>query len=67
MKAIAAGGIEAIVEAINTHTNNIGVCHTGCWALWFMALNNSKNTLKTNQQNIEKQLKNRSIPDIIDM
>ena len=46
MKAGAAGGIEAVVKAINTHINNSYVCRTGCGALNNMANNNSKNTDK---------------------
>ena len=32
-KAGAAGGIEAVVKAINTHIDNAGVCESGCGAL----------------------------------
>ena len=42
MKAGAAGGIEAVVKAINTHINNAGVCVQGCGALLNMTINNSK-------------------------
>ena len=53
VKAGAAGGIEAIVKAINTHINNAGVCKNGCWALWNMTAFNGKNKLlkTTNKQN----------------
>ena len=44
MKAGAAGGIDAVVKAINTHINNAGVCENGCDALWNMTLGNGKNT-----------------------
>ena len=44
VKAGAAGGIEAVVKAINTHINNAGVCENGCGALWNMTANNGKNT-----------------------
>ena len=43
MKAGAAGGIEAVVKAINTHINNAGVCERGCGALSNMTFN-GKNT-----------------------
>ena len=33
MKAGTAGGIEAVVKAINTHIDNAGVCEYGCKAL----------------------------------
>ena len=51
MKAGAAGGIEAVVKAINTHINNADVCRTGCGALWDMA-NNSKTLIS--QQALSK-------------
>ena len=38
----AAGGIEAVVEAMNRHADNAGVCEQGCGALWSMAINRSK-------------------------
>ena len=40
MKAGAAGGIEAIVNAINKHIDNAGVCKHGCIALGIMTVNN---------------------------
>ena len=46
MKAGAAGGIEAMVKAINTHINNPCICRTGCYALWNMVSINGKNALK---------------------
>ena len=39
MKAGAAGGVEAVVKAINTHIDNAGVCKNGCGALMSMAVN----------------------------
>ena len=33
IKAGAAGGIEAVVKAINTHISNASVCYQGCDAL----------------------------------
>ena len=52
VKAGTAGGIEAVVKAINTHIDNPGVCRTGCGALWNMA-NNSKNTDKNKQSKMK--------------
>ena len=46
MKAGAAGGIEAVVKAINTHIDNTNVCEQGCGALMSMT-SNGKNTEKT--------------------
>ena len=40
MKAGAAGGIDAVVNAINTHINNADVCKHGCGALGIMTVNN---------------------------
>ena len=48
MKAGAAGGIEAVVKAINTHIDNADVCKSGCGALWIMTVN-GKNTTKAHQ------------------
>ena len=42
-----AGGIEAVVKAVNTHINNADVCEKGCGALFSMTVNNCKNTNKT--------------------
>ena len=53
MKAGAAGGIEAVVKAINTHINNANVCYQGCGALWNMTFN-GKNTDKAIKQQINK-------------
>ena len=39
VKAGAAGGIEVVVKAINTHINNAEVCNTGCGALRSMTEN----------------------------
>ena len=33
MKAVAAGGIEVVVKAINTHAVDASVCKNGCDAL----------------------------------
>ena len=52
MKAGTAGGIEAVVKAINTHIDNADVCEQGCWALISMT-NNSKNTDKNKQSKIK--------------
>ena len=46
VKVGTAGGIEAVVKAINTHINNADVCEQGCGALASMAAN-GKNTDKT--------------------
>ena len=45
MKVGTAGGIDAVVKAINTHINNADVCKSGCDALRNMAFNNGKNTV----------------------
>ena len=42
VKAGAAGGIEAVVKAMNTHINNADVCFRGCGALMSMTLTNGK-------------------------
>ena len=39
MKAGAAGGIEAVVKAINTHIDNADVCKQGCDVLINMTVN----------------------------
>ena len=49
MKVGAEGGIEAVVKAINTHTDNSGVRFVGCGALWSMTINNGKCSEKTHQ------------------
>ena len=50
VKAGAAGGIEAVVKAINTHINNASVCEKGCDTLNNMTFN-GKSTDKTNKCN----------------
>ena len=50
MKAGVAGGIEAVVKAINTHIDNAGVCEWGCDALWNMTDNNGKALIKQIKQ-----------------
>ena len=45
-----AGGIEAVVKAINTHINNTGVCKAGFGALKNMTFNNGKNTARHKQK-----------------
>ena len=42
-KAGVAGGIEAVVKAINTHISNAGVCEKGCGALRSMTVNGKSN------------------------
>ena len=44
-KAGAAGGIEAVVKAINTHIGNADMSYAGCWTLLNMTVN-GKNTDK---------------------
>ena len=46
MKAGAAGGIEAVVKAINTHIGNADVCKNGCGALWNMVAFNCNNFIR---------------------
>ena len=53
-KAGAAGGIEVVVKAINTHIDDVDVCYNGCGALMNMTSNNGKTLIKT-QHN--KQMK----------
>ena len=50
VKAGAAGGIEAVVKAINTHINNADVCKTGCGALINMTINGKNNNQKKKTQ-----------------
>ena len=50
VKAGAAGGIEAVVKAINTHINNVGVCYKGCGTLLNMTEFNGKTQIKQQQQ-----------------
>ena len=49
MKAGTAGGIEAVVKAINTHIDNASVCEQGCGALGNM-INNSKKQRQNRKQ-----------------
>ena len=42
VKAGAAGGIDAVVKAINTHSDDADVCYNGCDALNSMIRYNSK-------------------------
>ena len=49
VKAGTAGGIEAVVKAINAHIDNPGVCRTGCGALWNMTESSDKSTNKQQQ------------------
>ena len=56
MKAGTAGGIEAVVKAINTHIDNADVCEKGCAALWNMVLN-GKNTETKSKHNVRTQMK----------
>ena len=46
MKAGAAGGIEAVVKAINKHIGNAGVCDKGCATLYNMVAISMCITLK---------------------
>ena len=46
MKAGTAGGVEAVVKAIDTHINNASVCKNGCGALWNMTTDSSKSIVK---------------------
>ena len=58
MKVGTAGGIEAVVRAINTHIDNADVCKSGCDALRNMTVN-GKNTL--NKTNSKHQMKNEQL------
>ena len=49
MKAGAAGGIEAVVKAINIHIDNANVCEQGCGALWNMTANGKNNETVINK------------------
>ena len=55
MKAGAAGGIEAVVKAINTHIDNPDVCEEGCGALWGMTEYNSNGKYIDNTTNKMKR------------
>ena len=46
IKAGAAGGVEAVVKAINTHISNVNVCENGCGVLWNITFNNSKDSAR---------------------
>ena len=46
MKAGTAGGIEAVVNATNTHIGNADACRCGCIALCNMTSSNSKTLIK---------------------
>ena len=46
VKAGAAGGIEAVVKAINTHIDNSDVCEKGCGALWNMVVFNGNSFVR---------------------
>ena len=50
MNVGAAGGIEVVVKAINTHISNADVCEKGCGALCNMTANNGKNTWQNTKQ-----------------
>ena len=52
-KAVAAGGIEAVVKAISTHIRDTDICKCGCDALETMAIGDSKllATSKINKAN----------------
>ena len=54
MKAGAAGGIDAVVKAINTHIDNADVCEWGCVALWNMTINGKNTTNKTTTNKCNK-------------
>ena len=47
MKAGAAGGIEAIAKAINTHISSAGVCESGCCTLRNVTCDNGKTLINT--------------------
>ena len=47
IKAGTAGGVEAVVKAINTHIDNTIVCENGCGALRNMTFNNGKKHIQT--------------------
>ena len=42
VKAGAAGGIDAVVKAINAHIYNVDACRAGCGALWVLVKDNCK-------------------------
>ena len=41
VKLRTAGGVEAVVKAINTHVGNVDVCEQGCAMLMNMTIDNS--------------------------
>ena len=47
VKAGDAGGIEAVVNSINTHIDSENICLRGCGALSRIALSNGKNANHT--------------------
>ena len=49
VKAGKAGGIKAVVKAINAHIDSPSVCEAGCGALWNMINGNGKNTDKESE------------------
>ena len=51
VKVGAAGGIETVIKAINTHTDNAHVYLSGCGALWSVTINNGKIIRKANTIN----------------
>ena len=57
VKAGIAGGIEAVVRAINTHINNVDVCKQGCSALWNMTANDKKHWIKATNNKWNEQLR----------
>ena len=56
MKAGTAGGIEAVVKAINAHIKNADVCEKGCCALLNITFNNRKNTAQIETKQKMKQI-----------
>ena len=50
MKAGAAGGIEAVAKAINTHTDNPDVCYMGCAALLVITYNDKSTDKQMNNK-----------------
>ena len=61
MKAGTAGGIEAVVKAINTHIGSVDVCRTGCATLLNMIINGKaliKQQIKSkNKLTVENRVK----------
>ena len=50
VRAGTAGAIEAVVNAINTHSDDPNVYKQGCDALWSITADNGKNIEKTEQK-----------------